>query len=238
MNFVKLQCPICFSVGEIKNYYLQTIDVVNILPIVELHQCKHQLCATCVRKIMQRARNKRLECPMCRHKNLYITMYSVNGNVVEKLLCKVNDVREQTFPNGLLDAASLAHTLFNKSLIDSTDNDELTKTSDLNTVISRLQMQINEQIKINYNLQLQSVTLVQANEAIEQRITNSRVNYQDACKQIEILRRTRVQEEQTIKNLMHKRVQWSERNAKLEKENEELTNENIRLIKDHNLLKH
>ena len=238
MDSVKLQCFICCSVGEIKNTFLQPADVVTIVPIVELHSCKHQICATCVRKIRQRRRH--VECPMCRHENTHITVYSVNRNVVEAIRCGVGEVRELSNLNGMLDAASLARNVFERSILLETEynnNEPAITPENLRSTLTRLQEQINEQTKINYNLYLQSQTLTQTNEAIERRIEKSRNDYNDVCKQMEAIRNIRIKEERALKKLADKRTQWVERNAKLEQENKQLTNENIELIKDYNLFK-
>jgi hypothetical protein len=238
MDTVRLQCHICFTVAEIKNNYLQLADAITIVPIVELHLCKHQMCVTCVRKIAQRNTDKRLECPMCRRKNAHFNVYSVNRNVVEVLRCGVNDVREQVYPRCLVDAGSLARNVFEKSVLLETEyntNELVTTPNELCTVLTRLQDQINEQTKFNYTLQLQSETLMQTNEAIERRIENSRNVYNNAYKQLEAVRNTRIQEERSLKTVVEKHKQWVERNAKLKKKNEQLENENIKLIKDYNL---
>ncbi|AAQ91700.1 cg30 [Choristoneura fumiferana DEF multiple nucleopolyhedrovirus] len=236
MDMVRLQCHICYTVAEIKNNFLQPADAINMVPIVELYLCKHQMCVTCVRKIAQRNRDKRLECPMCRRKNAHFNVYSVNRNVVEVLRCGVNDVREQVYPRCMVDAGSLARNVFERSILLETEyNEPATTPDDLRTVLTRLQEQINEQTKLNYTLHLQSETLALTNEAIERRIEKSRNDYNDACKQMEAVRNTRIKEERALKTLADKRTQWAERNAKLEQENQQLTNENIKLIKDNNL---
>nr|ALR70197.1 cg30 [Anticarsia gemmatalis multiple nucleopolyhedrovirus]ALR70510.1 cg30 [Anticarsia gemmatalis multiple nucleopolyhedrovirus]ALR71767.1 cg30 [Anticarsia gemmatalis multiple nucleopolyhedrovirus]ALR72397.1 cg30 [Anticarsia gemmatalis multiple nucleopolyhedrovirus] len=238
MDTVRLQCHICFTVAEIKNNFLQPADAINMVPIVELHLCKHQMCVTCVRKIAQRNRDKRLECPMCRRKNAHFNVYSVNRNVVEVLRCGVNEVREQVYPRCLVDAGSLARNVFEKSILLETEyNEPATTPDDLRIVLTRLQEQINEQTKLNYTLHLQSETLTLTNEAIERRIEKSRNDYSDACKQMEAVRNIRIKEERALKTLADKRTQWAKRNAKLEQENQQLTNENIKLIKDNNLFK-
>ncbi|QBC76048.1 cg30 [Neophasia sp. alphabaculovirus] len=240
MDTVKLQCHICFTVAEIKNNFMQPVDAINMVPIVELHLCKHQMCVTCVRKIAKRNKDKHLECPMCRRKNAHFNVYSVNRNVVEVLQCGVNDVREQVYPRCLVDAGSLARNVFERSILLETEyniNDFATTPEDLRTVLTLLQEQINEQTKLNYTLHLQSETLTQTNEAIERRIEKSRNDYNNVCKQMEAVRNTRIKEERALKTLADKRTQWAERNAKLQQENEKLANENIKLIKDYNLFK-
>ncbi|AJD09227.1 cg30 [Condylorrhiza vestigialis mutiple nucleopolyhedrovirus] len=240
MDIIRLQCHICYTVAEIKNNFLQPADAINMVPIVELHLCKHQMCVTCVRKIAQRKRDKRLECPMCRRKNAHFNVYSVNRNVVEVLRCGVNDVREQVYPRCIMDAGSLTRNIFEKSILLETEyniNEPAITPDDLRNVLTRLQEQINEQTKINYTLYLQSQTLTQTNETIERRIEKSRNDYNDVCKQMETIRNLRIKEERALKKLADKRTQWVERNAKLEQENKQLANENIELIKDYNLFK-
>ncbi|BBD51436.1 CG30 [Samia ricini nucleopolyhedrovirus] len=234
MDSVRLQCHICCSVGEIKNTFLQPVDVVTIVPIVELHSCKHQICATCVRKIRQRRRH--VECPMCRHDNTHITVYSVNRNVVETMRCGVSEVREFDRLGGMLDAASLARSLFEKTLIDAESVDEFTP-GDLRSVLTRLQSQISERAKANHDLQLQAGVLTRANEIVERRIDKGRGELTEVRKQLEELRRAKASEERALKLLANKRVRWTDKNAKLERDNRDLENENIRLIRDNYLFK-
>ncbi|AHD25556.1 cg30 [Choristoneura murinana nucleopolyhedrovirus] len=238
MDTVKLQCHICCSVGDIKNYFLQPADVITILPIVELYTCKHQLCAMCVRKIAQRTGNKRIECPMCRRKNAHFNVYSVNRNSVDALRCAVADVREYGCFNGLVDAASLARGLFQHSLLDAEPTPENTaKPSELQIVLKRLQTQIDEQTQANYELQLRATALSQALEEVNYRLNRSQSDYSEACKQVETLRGDRLREERALKTLTDKHAQWTDKNVKMQRENDKLTNENIGLIKDNNLFK-
>lgn len=238
MDTVKLQCHICCSVGEIKNHFLQPADVITIVPIVELYSCKHQFCTTCVRKIAQRGRDKRVECPMCRCKNKHFNLYSVNRNVVDIIRCSVTEVREQGRFGGLVDAASLARSVFEGSMIDDEPASKTpVKLNDFQIVLKRLQTQIDTQTKSNYDLQIQATNLARANEEINDRLLKCQSDYNDACKQIEVLRCDKVKEERAIKALADKRAYWADKNAKLRSENEKLTSENISLIRDNNLFK-
>lgn len=238
MDTVRLQCHICCSVGEIKNYYLRPVDVITILPIVELHLCKHQICVTCVRKIAQRNKDKRIECPMCRRKNLHFNVYSVNRNVVDTFRCPVAEVREHGRFNGLIDAASLARGLFEKSLSDADAAPENpAKPIELQTTLARLQGQIDEQTKLNYDLQLKTAALMRANEEVGNRLNKSRDDCKEINKQIELLRSDKLQEERSLKALAHKHIQWLDKNNKLQRQNEQLTKENIKMIRDNNLFK-
>ncbi|AUR45093.1 Cg30 protein [Spilosoma obliqua nucleopolyhedrosis virus] len=238
MDTVKLQCNICCSVGEIKNYFLQPADVITILPIVELYSCKHQLCVTCVRKIAQRNRDKRIECPMCRRKNAHFNVYNINRDSVDVLRCAVADAREHKRFTGLVDAASLARGLFERSLLDvEPDLNNITKPSELQSVLKRLQTQIDEQTKVNYDMQMHAATLAQTIEEINDRLRKSQNDYNNVCKQIETVRVDRLREERAIKALSDKRAQWTIKNAEMQRENERLTNENINLIRDSNLFK-
>ncbi|AGR57103.1 CG30 [Choristoneura rosaceana nucleopolyhedrovirus] len=237
-SIVKLQCSICYSVGEIKNYFLLPTDTITVLPIVELYTCKHQLCATCVRKIAQRGRDKRVECPMCRRKNAHLNVYSVSRNSVDALRCAVSDVREYGCFNGLVDAASLARQLFEQSLLDAEPAPENPfKPSELQNVLERLQTQIDKQIKVNYEIQLRADTLTQTFEELKERLNKSQSDYNDVCKHMEALRNDRLREERALQKLINEHAQWADKNAKMQRENDKLTNENIGLIKDNYLFK-
>lgn len=224
--------------GEIKNYFLQPVDVITILPIVELYSCKHQLCVTCVRKIAQRARDKRVQCPMCRRKNAHFNVYNINRDSVDVLRCGVSDAREHKRFNGLVDAASLARGLFERSLLDVEPGpNNFAKPNELQTVLERLQMQIDEQTKINYDMQMRAAVLAQTVEEVNDRLIKSQNDYNNVCKQVEAVRVDRLREERAIKALSNKRAQWVVKNDEMQRENERLTNENISLIRDSNLFK-
>ncbi|QDL56967.1 CG30 [Dione juno nucleopolyhedrovirus] len=238
MDPVRLQCNICCSVGDIKNHFLQPTDVITVLPIVELNSCKHQLCVTCVRKIAQRGRDKRVECPMCRRKNAHFNVYNINRNSVDALRCSVTEVREYGRFNGLVDAASLARALFEQSLFDGDPApEEPLKPNEAQTVLKRLQAQIDEQTVKNYELQLRALALARTVEEANDRLNKTQHDYGHVCKQMEALRGERVRQERALAALVEKHAQWTDKNAKIERENERLTNENTIFIRDNNLFK-
>ncbi|AKR14148.1 putative transcriptional regulator [Dasychira pudibunda nucleopolyhedrovirus] len=238
MDTVRLQCHICCSVGEIKNYFLQPVDAITILPIVELHTCRHQLCVMCVRKIAQRGRDKRVECPMCRRKNAHLNVYSVNRNSVDVLRCSVADVREHGRFGGLADAASLARGLFEPSLLEAEPApDNSFGPNELQLVLKRLKAQIEAQTRTNYDLQLQATALERTIEEANDRLGKCRGEYSDACKLMDELRGDRLRAERAVKALADEHAQWADKNAKMRRENDRLTNENIGLIRDNNLFK-
>lgn len=220
--------------GEIKNYYMQAVDVITILPIVELYTCKHQLCVTCLRKIAQRGRDKRVECPMCRRKSSHFNVYNVNRNSVDVLKCSVVNVRERKHLN--VDAASLARNLLEQSLIDvEPAADDCFKPSELQIVINQLQTQIDAQTKLNYNLQLQSNVLEQTVNEVNERLNKIKNDYNEFCKLMYTLCDKKLREERALKLLIDKHAQWIDKNIIIESENKRLTNENVVLIRDNNL---
>ncbi|AGA16239.1 cg30 protein [Thysanoplusia orichalcea nucleopolyhedrovirus] len=237
MEFVKLQCNICFSVAEIKNYHLQLLDRLNIIPVLELDTCKHQLCSMCIRKIRKR---KRIQCPLCRVESLHFNVYSVNRNVVDVIKCTASSVAQWNKANDNFDAASLASVLFEKSLLDDTeDNDasgNATALSDLQLTLKKLKTDIAEQAQFNIKQKLAVDKLQQAYVSMQEKFNVMKTDYNNMHKSVKELQLKRITAEKTLKSLSDDYAKLFAKNTKLSSENKILSNKNIELIKHKNLL--
>ncbi|ANF29705.1 ORF-57 [Catopsilia pomona nucleopolyhedrovirus] len=259
MEFVKLQCNICWSVAEIKNYFLNGPDCLNAIPIVELATCKHQLCSMCIRKIRKQ---KKVSCPICRKDNLYFNLYSVNRNVVDVIKCSVANISQwnKTEQTNDTDAASLAAVLFEKSLIDN-DNDDDNNDDDNNnnellngnniktvqesnkksvcaaeTLLKCVQIKIFEQTKLNIKQKLIHEKLTDTNCVLQNKINKAKCEYDDLYRKVNELHLKRITLEKALRALNEEHAKIVNKNAKLTNQNKTLTNKNIDLIKHKNVL--
>ncbi|USC25932.1 cg30 [Palpita vitrealis nucleopolyhedrovirus] len=235
MEFVKLQCNICFSVSEIKNYHLQPVDRLNIIAILELDTCKHQLCSLCIRKIRKQ---KKLPCPLCRVNNLYFNIYSVNRNIVDVIKCNVANIVQWNKSNDDLDAASVAALLFEKSLLDASEDYETVNINDsqLQTTLNKLQLNVFKQNQLNAKQKLIFDDLQETNKHLQTKLNSIRSEYNSINKLSKELQLKRILMEKSIKILQEDHAKLAAKNVKLSNENKILSNKNIELIKHKNLL--
>ncbi|ABE68473.1 CG30 [Plutella xylostella multiple nucleopolyhedrovirus] len=237
MEFVKLQCNICFSVAEIKNYFLQPIDRLTIIPVLELDTCKHQLCSMCIRKIRKR---KKVPCPLCRVESLHFNVYSVNRNVVDVIKCSVTSVAQWNKINANFDAASLASVLFEKSLLDDAEdnnaNADDTILSESQAILKKLQVDIAEQTQLNIKQQLDLDKLQQTSVSMQEKLDKIKSDYNNMHRSFKELQLKRITTEKALKSLNDDYARLASKNAKLSSENKVLSNKNIELIKHKNLL--
>nr|WRK24020.1 cg30 [Bombyx mori nucleopolyhedrovirus] len=239
MEFVKLQCNICFSVAEIKNYFMQPIDRLTMIPVLELDTCKHQLCSMCIRKIRKR---KKIPCPLCRVESLHFNVYSINRNVVDVIKCSVTSVAQWNKINDNFDAASLASVLFEKSLLDDAEdsnnaaNSDDTMLSESQAILKKLQVDIAEQTQLNIKRQLDLNKLQQTGVFMQEKLDRIKNDYNNMHKSFKELQLKRISTEKALKSLNDDYAKLAAKNARLSNENKVLSNKNIELIKHKNLL--
>lgn len=224
--------------AEIKNYFLNSMDRIIIIPILELDTCKHHLCSMCIRKIRKK---KKLPCPICRDENLYCNLYSINRNVVDVIKCNVVNIYHWNKTETNIDAASLANVLFEKSLFDDGDNN---KTEDSNddtistseAILKCVKAEIAEKTKFNIKQKLICEKLKETNSTLQKKIDKIKIEYDDLYRKVNGLHVKRITMEKSLKALNDEHAKIVIKNAKLINQNKMLSNKNVDLIKHKNLL--
>ncbi|AOT85538.1 cg30 [Cyclophragma undans nucleopolyhedrovirus] len=249
MEFVKLQCNVCWSVAEIKSYFFNCVDRINIIPIVELHSCKHHLCSTCVRIIRKK---KKVLCPLCREENAQFNLYSVNRNVVDVIKCSVASVQQWNMVDTMyINAASVASTVFEKSLVDEDDDyggggdgggdgggsnasDAVTKIAE--TALDRIKRDVCEQTKLNIKQKMIFEKSKEIGDNLQNKISKMKSEYDDLHRKVKSLQLKRITSQKALDALNREHVKISNKNSLLTKQNKCLSSKNIDLIKHKNIL--
>lgn len=247
MEFVKLQCNICWSIGEIKKNNSVSIDNINILPIAELFSCKHQLCLMCIRKIRKK---KKIVCPMCRCENGCFNIYSVTRNIIDYIKCDVNNINiwNASSKNNSIDAASFGSVLFENSLYSDEDEKEVSlNTEEHVSLIESKLLHINQEITKQNTENIKQMIECQKLEKdcdfkkkivsdYENKINKIRLEYNNLIKKNKNLKLKHITAEKALEAINKEHVKILNKNQSLINQNKLLSNKNIELIKHKNLL--
>nr|AFS51947.1 DekiORF69 [Dendrolimus kikuchii nucleopolyhedrovirus] len=247
MEFVKLQCNVCWSTAEIKSYFSNCVDRINIIPIVELYSCKHHLCSTCVRIIRKK---KKALCPLCREENSQFNLYSINRNAVDVIKCNVANIQQwNTIDTDYINASAIASTVFEKSVIDADDDDDHQKDKDngnggdsdvifknAETLLNRIKKDIFEQTKINIKQKMVFEKSKEIGENLQHKIVKMKTEYEDLHRKVKGLQLKRMAAQKALDTLNREHFKIANKNSLLTKQNKCLSNKNIDLIKHKNIL--